>query len=171
MVRRTRRLYGRGRRGVNHANWLFGDDDPADDVGHQPGAAEDQQQQPDHADQRDVEIEVVGDGGADAGDFAIHSARAHEAMPDGDVADTASAVGTMNGVVLNDLTAVVAVHIRSPLINTMLRAKSSLHAIRRAHVTLCLVAKVAGGAGGEYGFVALYGVAAAVEHVEHFART
>src|SRR5262249_12277189 len=91
---------------------LFRHYDPTDDVGDQSGAGRDEaQNQPDDADECDVDVEVFGDAGANAADFAA-GAGAHQAFAAGDGTYTFAAVGTDIGIFLDHLAAVVTVHTR-----------------------------------------------------------
>ena len=112
-------LIGLGRRHRYDRNnfRLLGHHDPRNDVGQYATAAEQRDDQPHYADHGHIQIEVFGEAGADPGNLAIH-ARAHQLATASHGTYSASAVGTQVGVVLNDLSAIVAVHTVLPLTDT-----------------------------------------------------
>src|SRR5579862_3806910 len=97
-----------------HILGLLRDDDPGNDVGENAAAAEEGHDEPHDAHDGHVDIEVLGKAGADAGNLAV-GARAHQLMAPGNRSDALAAIGAHISVILDDLTAVVTVHIPLPM--------------------------------------------------------
>jgi hypothetical protein len=88
---------------------LLGYHDPADQVSNQAAPAKDRYDQPNNAHQDNVEIEVLGQSSTDAREPVLR-ARAQEPSTRRSESNAATAVSTVNGIILDHLTAVIAVH-------------------------------------------------------------
>lgn len=112
--RRRWRIYRvRCRRRVVHAVGLIGHEDPCDQVRDKAAATEESDNQPQHANQGYVEIEVLGEARADARNFP---SRLWTDEPTTTLyrTDPLAAIGAKISVILNDFAAVVAIHIVPP---------------------------------------------------------
>ncbi len=74
------RLSRGGSRGVNHFRWREGQNDPEHEVEDQTRPAAKNQQQPNHADNCGIKVEIIRNPGANAADFLVR-ARTHESPP------------------------------------------------------------------------------------------
>ena len=89
---------------------LFWDDNPGDEVGDDgEGDREDDGEDPEDPHDRDIDIEVAREGGADAADLPVGS-RTLKPLESRSANDDTSTVGTKSCVVLNALAAIVAEH-------------------------------------------------------------
>lgn len=112
---------------------LFRHDDPGDDVSDEWQTRQESGNQPNDPDQGDVNVEVLGETGADTCDFAP-DARTDEAFTGYDRANALAAVGAVDGIFLNDFSAVVAVHnqlLRSCLFNDTAFAEKKFGNLKR----------------------------------------
>src|SRR5580704_1715166 len=94
-----------------HVFWLFRHHDPGHDVAHRPKhqRREERDHQPQHAHQRDIEIEVFRQSGTYASDLPVRP-RSHEPLAGAHCPNALAAIGAEIGVVLDDLAAVIAIH-------------------------------------------------------------
>src|SRR6516162_3504605 len=153
------RLYARRR----YSRFSFGNDNPCNDVRQQSGAGAQEHEQPHYPYDGHVQIEVVGEGPANARDLAIRTPlrRAHQPPFSSRHPHSLSAIGTKVSVVLNCLTAGIAVHNLSPSRDTITLAKGfpslcrnsatvlspmKLHCLRRGRAPRFLCARRAGSA-------------------------
>src|SRR5437763_8678353 len=88
--------------------------DPRDHIRQKTCAAENRDEHPDEADQRDVKIEVFREAKANPGNSTAVT-WTHQALPPRwGAGHTFAAISAKIGVVLNDLAAIVAIHLEPP---------------------------------------------------------
>src|ERR1700722_3968332 len=105
--------------GGGKEQWLFRHDDPGDQVGKETDAGHEGHDQPYHAHQGDIDIEIFGEPKTYSRDFASHT-RPYQPDSGHGTADTNPAVSADRRVVLNHFSAIVAVHGALPLAVTQL---------------------------------------------------
>src|SRR5208337_2103247 len=73
-----------------HGRWAERQDNPEDHVGQEAGAGAENSQEPEHANQRGIKIEIIGKTGTDTADLLVRTG-AHEALGRGDAGRSARA--------------------------------------------------------------------------------
>src|ERR1700716_4168505 len=94
--------------------WFLRHHDPANDVRNHPDAGHDRRDQPNYPNNRHVDVKIFGETKADAGDFPPLP-WPREPMPRYRSPNPNTTLGTNSSIILNDSSAVIAVHGVLPL--------------------------------------------------------